>query len=104
MSVYNDFSNLIPGDYVDDSYDEPDPDQIDDSIDTYKPQQDTYQSLSSDFDYTYADSFTKYSNNNLMIDLRGRSRSDKNFDAPDLVVDNSAPFSYGEGSRKIRFK
>ena len=39
-----------------------------------------------------------------MIDLRGRSRSDKNFDAPDLVVDNSAPFSYGEGSRKIRFK
>ena len=70
----------------------------------YNPQQDSYQSLSSDFDYTYADSFTKYSNNNLMIDLRGRSRSDKNFDAPDLVVDNSAPFSYGEGSRKIRFK
>lgn len=100
----DDFSNLIPGDYIDDSYGEIDPDQIDDSIDSYKPQQDTYQSLSSDFDYSYADSFTQYHNDNLMIDLRGRSRSDKNYGAPDLVVDNSAPFSYGEGSRRIRFR
>ena len=100
----NDYSNLIPGDYIDDSYDEPDPDQLDDSIDTYKSQQqDTYQSLSSDFDYSYADSFTQYTNNNLMIDLRGRSRSDKNYGAPDLVVENISPISYGGGSRRVRF-
>ena len=98
----DDFSNLV-GDYIDDSYGEPDPDQIDDSIETYKPQQDSYQALSSDFDYSYADSFTKYTNNNLMIDLRGRSRSDKNYGAPDLVVDNSAPISYGDVSRNVRF-
>ena len=113
MEEEYDFSDLIPGDYVDDSYGEIDPDQRGTSteapLDVYNSneevEQDKYQSLSSDYDYSVADSFNQYANENVMFDLRSRSRSDRNVRFPDLVVDNSASNSYGGGrSRKIRFR